>query len=246
MPRQSPRIWETLEVKLRRVMLLVIAGRLAMPVSARAQAPADSGDRSSTFPSAPAAHLDFYMRPTEATKLRNYFFDGFGPYPIGVAAVGAGISQIDDSPPDWKEGAAAYGKRFGSSFGVLAVTATTRYTLAEALREDTLYYRCECKGFFRRLGHAVISTVIAHRGDDGRSVFSFPDLVAPYAGSMTAVYGWYPRRYDAMDGFRMGNYNMLGYVGANITLEFFHTGPRSWISRMHLNNPHGAQVTPSF
>jgi hypothetical protein len=49
-----------------------------------------------------------------------------------------------------------------------------------------------------------------------------------------------------MDGFRMGNYNMLGYVGANITLELFHTGPRSWISRMHLNNPHGAQVTPSF
>jgi hypothetical protein len=179
-------------------------------------------------------------------KLRNYLFDGFGPYPIAVAVASAGISQIDDSPPDWKEGATAYGKRFASSFGVLAVTATTRYTLAEALHEDTMYYSCECKGLFRRLGHAVISTVISRRGDDGHRVFSFPDLVAPYAGSMTAVYAWYPRRYDAMDGFRMGNYNMLGYVGANITLEFFHTGPRSWINRMHLNNPHRAQVAPFF
>jgi len=228
------------------VMLWIIAGFLVLPSLAEAQSPADSGDSSSTFSSPPAARLDFYTRPTETAKIRSYSFEGFGPYPISVAAVGAGISQIDDSPPEWKEGATAFGKRFASSFGVLAVTATTRYTLAEALHEDTLYYRCDCKGFFRRLGHAVISTVIARRGDDGRSVFSFPDLVAPYAGSMTAVYAWYPRRYDAMDGFRMGNYNMLGYVGANITLEFFHTGPRSWISRLHLNNPHGAQVQPSF
>lgn len=228
------------------MVLPIIAGLSALSMLAAAQSTPDSGGSSSTFAPAPAAHLDFYTRPTEATKVRNYFFDGFGPYPIGVAGAAAGINQIDDSPPDWKQGAAAYGKRFASGFGVLAATATTRYALAEALREDTLYYRCECKGLLRRLGHAVISTVIARRGDDGRRVFSFPDLVAPYAGSMTAVYGWYPRRYDAMDGFRMGNYNMLGYVGGNITLEFFHAGPRSWISRMHLNNPHGAQFAPSF
>jgi len=243
---RSPHSWKSLDLKIPWFMLLIIAGLWALPAQAGAQSQAGSGDPSSMFASAPFAHLDFYTRPTETTKLRNYFFDGFGPYPISVVAVAAGISQINDSPPEWKEGAAAYGKRFASSFGVLAVTATTRYTLSEALHEDTLYYRCECKGVFRRLGHAVISTVIARRGDDGRRIFSFPDLVAPYAGTMTAVYGWYPGRYNAMDGFRMGNYNMLGYVGANITLEFFHTGPRSWISRMHLNNPHGAQVTPSF
>jgi hypothetical protein len=245
MPRRSSTIWKSSSVRALWVVLGVIVGLIALPTLVDAQSPADSGDSSFPLASAPA-HLDFYARPTETMKLRKYFFDGFGPYPISVAAVSAGISQIDDSPPDWKQGAAAYGKRFASSFGVLAVTATTRYTLAEAFHEDTLYYRCECKGVFRRLGHAVISTVLSRRGDDGHRVFSFPGLVAPYAGSMTAIYGWYPRRYDAMDGFRMGNYNMLGYVGANITLEFFHTGPRSWISRMHLNNEHGAQIQPLF
>ena len=95
-----------------------------------------------------------------------------------------------------------YGKRFGSNFGILAVSTTTRYALSEAFHEDALYYRCECKGTFRRLSHAVISTFTARRGDDGHRVFSFPALVAPYAGSMTAVYGWYPNRYNAMDGFR--------------------------------------------
>jgi hypothetical protein len=51
----------------------------------------------------------------------------------------------------------------------------------------------------------VISTFTTRRGDDGHRVFSVPALVAPYAGTMTAVYGWYPGRYDGRDGFRMGN-----------------------------------------
>jgi hypothetical protein len=230
---------------MRWVILLIIANLAALPVLAKAQSLVDSEGPSPTFQQTLPAQLT-YTPPTETEKLRNYFFDGFGPYPISVAAMAAGISQVDNSPPEWKQGAAAYGKRFGSSFGVLASTTTTRYALAEAFHEDTLYYRCQCKGVFRRLGHALTSTLVSRRGDDGHRVFSFSGLVAPYAGSMTAVYGWYPRRYDAMDGFRMGNYNLLGYAGANVTLEFFYTGPRSWISRLHLNNTHGAPAAPSF
>jgi hypothetical protein len=61
-------------------------------------------------------------------------------------------------------------------------------------------------------------------------------LVAPYAGTMTAVYGWYPARYDAMDAFRLGNYRLIGYVGQNLFLEFLYSRNHSWLSRMHLNN----------
>jgi hypothetical protein len=86
----------------------------------------------------------------------------------------------------------------------------------------------------------VISTLTARRGEDGHRVFSFAALVAPYAGTMTAVYGWYPHRYGAKDALRMGNYNLLQYVGANIALEFLYSGPHSLLTRMHLNNGHGA------
>ena len=67
----------------------------------------------------------------------------------------------------------AYGERVGSVFGIALVTTTTRYALAEAFREDTLYYRCECDGFVRRMDHALISTVTARVGDDGHRRFSF-------------------------------------------------------------------------
>jgi len=82
----------------------------------------------------------------------------------------------------------------------------------------------------------------ARRGEDGHLVFSLPSLVAPYAGSMTAVYGWFPNRFGAKDAFRMGNYSLLGYMGGNIALEFFYSGPHSLLSRMHLNNGHGSTV----
>ena len=230
-------------MKMRRLMLLLlaIAGLAALPVPAKAQALADSGDTSGTVASTAQAPPDLiYTRPTEKTKIENYLFDAFGPYPAAGAAFAAGISQAYNTPPEWKQGAEGYGKRFGSDFGIAAISTTTRYGLAEAFREDTLYYRCECKGVFPRLRHAVISTLTARRGQDGHSVFSFPALVAPYAGSMTAVYAWYPGRYNGKDALRMGNYTMLGYVGGNIALEFLYSGPHSLLHRMHLNNGHGA------
>jgi hypothetical protein len=227
------------------LLLLAIAGIATLPVLARAQLLAGAGDPSSAavLPSSETTHTLpdlIYTRPTEKMKLRNYSFDAFGPYPIVGAALVAGIDQEDNSPPEWRQGAEGYGKRFASDFGIAMVSTTSRYALAEAFKEDTLYYRCECKGVFPRLSHALISTFTARRGEDGHRVFSIPSLVAPYAGTMTAVYAWYPNRYDARDAFRMGNYSLLWYAGGNVALEFLYSGPHSLLTRMHLNNRHGA------
>jgi hypothetical protein len=193
-----------------------------------------------TTVTSPVLPNQLYVRPTRKTQFNNFLFDAFGPYPISGAAVAAGINQFTNSPPEWNQGVKGYARRFGSDFGIAAVGTTTRYTLAEALHEDTLYYRCDCRGVFPRLSHAVFSTLTARRGADGHRVFSFAALAAPYAGSMTAVYGWYPDRFGAKDAFRMGNYSLLTYAGGNIALEFLYSGPHSFMSRMHLNNTHGA------
>jgi hypothetical protein len=228
---------------MRRILfwLLVIADLAALPLVAKAQTLSESGVSSSVALSASFDQIDLkYTRPSENTKLHNYLFDGFGPYPIVGAASAAGINQAYRTPREWKLGARGYGKRFASDFGIAAVSTTTRYALAEAFKEDTLYYRCECAGVLPRLSHAVISVLTARRGKDGHRVFAFTALVAPYVGTMTAVYGWYPGRYGARDAFRMGNYNLLGSVGGNIALEFIYGGPHSLLSRMHLNNTHAA------
>ena len=40
----------------------------------------------------------------------------------------------------------------------------------------------------------------------------------------------------------MGNYSLLAYMGENISLEFFYSGPHSLVVRMHLNNLHGSTI----
>ena len=232
-------------------LLCALSGLATLSALAVAQGPAGAGSSAVTPASqppsvTPAKPVLTYTRPTEKTKLRNYIFDAFGPYPIAGATFVAGINQAYSTPPEWKQGGEAFGQRVGSNFGIAAITTTTRYGLAEAFREDTLYYRCECKGVFRRLGHAVISTVSARRGEDGHRVFSIPAVVSPYVGTMTAVYGWYPDRYNAKDAFRMGNYNLLATLGGNIAIEFIYGGPHSWLSKVHLNKSRGTSArTPS-
>lgn len=228
--------------KLRQALLLSAAAILAgLPLAAASQSLAGAPDPAASDTSTTPVQSDLtYLRPTQKTQLNNFIFDAFGPYPIAGSAIAAGINQFSNSPPEWHQGVKGYSRRFGSDFGIAAVGTSTRYGLSEAFKEDTLYYRCECTGVFPRLRHAVLSTLIARRGDDGHRVFSIPALVAPYAGAMTAVYGWYPDRFGAKDAFRIGNYNLLAYAGGNVVLEFFYSGPHSLLSRMHLNNAHGA------
>jgi hypothetical protein len=222
---------EYLTMKTLRVGLLLIGFTMLGAVTpvTKAQTAVGAGTPSdnalSPLLSSSHAELDLvYQRPTEKEKLRNYFFDTFGPYPIVGAAIVGGINQAYKTPPEWGQGMGAYGERVGSNFGIAMVTTTTRYALAEVFREDTMYYRCECRGVAPRFGHALISTVTARRGEDGHRVLSFSALVAPYAGSMAAVYGWYPNRYNVKDGFRMGNYTLLAFAGINIVREFVHGG----------------------
>jgi hypothetical protein len=201
--------------------------------SPAAETAARSTDTTSPAPgkTQPAPDLT-YRRPTEKEKLHSYFFDAFGPYPLAGAVVFGAVNQATKTPPEWGQGMGAYGERVGSVFGIALVTTTTRYTLAKAFREDTIYYRCECTGVMRRVEHAVISTVTSRVGDDGHRRLSFPAIISPYAGSMTAVYGWYPSRYGAKDGFRMGNYAILAFAAGNIAREFIYGGPHTLFGHM--------------
>jgi len=222
-------------------LLLVAIVLTCLSVMSRSQSLPYAGDSSSTLASTSTSQIDLtYVRPTQKTKVINYVFDAFGPYPIAGSALVAGIDQYNNAPPEWNQDAEGYAMRFGSAYGIAMVATTTRYGLSEAFKEDALYYRCECRGVFPRVRHALVSTLTARRGEDGHRVFSVPALVGPYAGTMTATYGWYPNRYGAKDAFRAGNYGLLAFAGENIALEFFYSGPHSLLSRMHLNNAHGS------
>jgi hypothetical protein len=125
-------------MKMHGIMLfsLAIAGLTALPLLAKAQSLVDASASSSpaALPTNAALPDLTYTRPTQKMKIRNYAFDAFGPYPIVGAAFAAGINQLQNTPPEWNQGAEGYGKRFGSDFAIAAVTTTTRCTTAASAK----------------------------------------------------------------------------------------------------------------
>lgn len=162
-----------------------------------------------------------YVRPNFHQRLHNYAVSTFGPPEMATVVFGAAFSQAHSVPPEWGQGWGRYGERLASHFGSSLTEGTTNLILAEALRLDTKYYPCACKGFWPRVGHALLSSVTARAGNDGRRVFSVPAIASPYAGAF-ATLAWYPARYNAKDAFRTGNYDLLDAVSMKLTLEFLH------------------------
>jgi hypothetical protein len=217
--------------------ILVIGLAISSPnVTAQSEpaAPPPLADITAVRPSERLLHpspILVYARPTERDKLRLFEFDALGPFAFAKAAVAGGFQEATKSPPEWGSGWNAFGERVASNFGIELVTTTSRYGIAEIFREDAAYHPCECRGFFPRFGHALISTFTGRHGSDGHAVFSVGGLVSPYAGTMTAL-AWYPHRYGVKDAFRMGNYNLAGQAGGNLALEFIYGGPHTLFSRL--------------
>jgi hypothetical protein len=219
-----------------RSFILFTAGWIVLTAAANAQAAAPSASpptRTDAVNDLPPNEP--YTPPSRQVQFRNYAFDLLGPYPFITSAGTAGIHQATDNPPEWGQGLDGYMRRLGSSYGISVVETSTRYGLAAALRDNTLYYPCTCSGFGKRLEHAVISSFTDRRGADGHRVVSIPAIVAPYAGTFTATYAWYPRQhYGTGDALLMGTNGLLAYVGGNIALEFLYNGPHSLLARAHL------------
>ncbi|HXT87084.1 MAG TPA: hypothetical protein VN745_08685 [Verrucomicrobiae bacterium] len=160
-----------------------------------------------------------YVRPNFHERLRSGLASTFGQVQMGKVVFGAAISHADDAPPDWGQGWGAYGERVASHFGSALFAGGANFVLGEALREDTRYYPCTCKGIWPRLKHALASSVTARAGEDGHRVFSIPGAASPYAGSFAQL-AWLPPRFGPKDALRTGNYNLLTSVGAKVAVEF--------------------------
>ncbi len=56
-----------------------------------------------------------YVFPSRRQRLNQYLWETFGPLTLIGVGVAAGIDQGQNNPPEWKQGASGFGKRFGFS-----------------------------------------------------------------------------------------------------------------------------------
>jgi hypothetical protein len=120
---------------------------------------------------------------TARGKFRLFVKDKTDPFTIGWVAFEAGLAQASNDFPEYGQGAAGYGKRFGAGLADEAAAGFFgTFLFPSVLHQDPRYYRLGTGPFKRRLGHALIRPVLTHRDSGGRA-FNWSGLLGSIATS---------------------------------------------------------------
>lgn len=149
-----------------------------------------------------------------------YLEHTFGKKAIAPVATGAVGREVIDSPHQWGRGASGFGKRVGSSFGINVIKNSIQYPIAAIRHEDLHYYRSDKTGFFPRLKHALVSTVITRKTTTGRKTVA-SGRIAGSLGSGIVATSWAPAGFSVAGGAATGGISLGVAAGTNVAREFW-------------------------
>jgi hypothetical protein len=150
-------------------------------------------------------------------KLQFHAESTYGPTAIAGFAAYAAVLQGLDSPLEWGQGGAGYGKRVASTAGWSVIHSTLAFGLDSTLHEDPRYHRLGDKGFWRRSGHALRGTILT-RTDSGGERLSTWRIGSAYGAAILSNM-WYPDRVNTMrlgliEGSMGLGFDFFGNLGA--------------------------------
>ena len=144
----------------------------------------------------------------------------FRPGSFAMSGLSAGYSQMTNSPEEWGQGAAGYGRRVGSSMASSGIRAVLAFSLDSTLHQDPRYYRSNSTGVWPRAKHALRGTILT-RTDSGGETFSAWRVGSAY-GAAFITEQWYPDRYHTVRHGLVAGSTRLGWdVAKNIIVEFW-------------------------
>ena len=210
--------------------------------SLRAQQPADAADgaynenEAVSLPDAPSPNADTSATSpdnlTFRNRLRLYERSFKEPEHLIGPLLGAGVSQATDTPPEWGEGAAGFGRRAGSGYGRSVLGGTIALGVASIDHEDPRFVPSQDSGILRRARHAIVSTFVSGTNDGG-SMPAYSRLVGIYGAAFIAN-AWEPPSQDSTrHALERGSTALLSSVGWHLLDEF---GPDIRKALLHKRN----------
>ncbi len=140
---------------------------------------------------------------------------------LGPAAEAAAVmaSPPKAYPNDWRQGANAYARNFGASFGRIQTAEFGRFVVGLGLHEDPRYYPAANRNIGARIVHAIGFT-LADRSDSGHSRVAFATIVGATAGGFIGD-AYLPAGYTDLRhaGVRTG-VQMGAFAIGNVIEEF--------------------------
>jgi len=152
---------------------------------------------------------------TAGQKFRVVAKGAFDPIQIVWYGALSGISQAENSEPGFKQGWAAYGKRYGAyaadgtieNFFVGAIVPSM-------LHQDPRFFPTTQGSFFHRTGYAV-SRIVVTRTDSGHAQFNYSEIFGSALASAISTYSYHPRRTF----LRKQSDGTLDYAASDRTLK---------------------------
>lgn len=160
------------------------------------------------------------FRPmSQAERLQHYFKTTFSVESVLSSAAGAGISQWENSPSEWGQGAEGYARRLGNSYAVHIMRGTLMYGASSVLHEDNRYIPSGETAFGKRLKYSIASSFLA-RKDDGTRRLSYSRL-GSYLATAFISREWQPHsRNGGQNALQSFEVAIGSTVGFDVAREF--------------------------
>jgi hypothetical protein len=154
------------------------------------------------------------------SKFHLFYKSAFDPVTLGILGVQAGFSQAENEFPDYGQGAAGYGKRYGAALADSTSSGFfSNFFFPVIFKHDPRYFRLGEGGFGHRFVYSVKQEFVAHR-DRGGKTFNFSNVLGAFAsGGISNAY--YPRSDRGFELTMSRSIIALGYGTAGGLFDEF-------------------------
>jgi len=126
---------------------------------------------------------------SNAGKFHLFVKSAFDPVELSVVGLQAGIGQAEDEFPEYGQGAAGYGKRYGATLAdEVSSGFFSNYSYPVLFKEDPRYFRLGEGSIGHRIRYSLLQEVVCRTDKGGRS-FSWENALGAFtAGGLANAY----------------------------------------------------------
>jgi hypothetical protein len=167
-----------------------------------------------------APSLQNYEPFTTSEKFKIASEDAYDRGTFALAALFGGQGQLTNSNRSFGQGAAGFGRYFGTAYGDLVIgDYMTEAVFPTLLHQDPRYFRRGTGSKLSRLGYAMGQIFWTHR-DSGGTQFNYSELIGNSAAVAIST-AYYRDNRTAADAVSKLSLQLGVDIGANILKEFW-------------------------
>lgn len=165
-------------------------------------------------------------------KFHLFYKSAFDPVEFSVVGLQAGLSQAEDEFPEYGQGAAGYGKRYGAAFAdEVSSGFFSNFFYPVVLKEDPRYFRLGEGSIKHRIGYALLQEVDSRTDRGGRS-FAWSNVLGAFtSGGISNAY--YPSAERGFGLTMSRSAIAVGYGSLGGLMDEFYPDISHWLFHRH-------------